>query len=192
MKQSKNIWTALSRHIIYIAVATLVVPSASACFAGTQVIRHTGVSAMPGAVRYKVEASRWIMPMQVGDYEDATVATLSLQNPMFQWMPPVIGGIAASVTYTYDIKIVQVMPEQALDQAIDSNPVVYQTKGLSVPQCLLPINIVQSLEPEALYVAQVVTHAHSTVTIDIANDGRGSLMPFRVQCADNSNSQTKN
>lgn len=181
-------WTALRRHIIYIAVAAMAVPSVSAQFPG----HNVGVSAMPGATRYKVEAPRWVQPMQVGDYEDVSVATLPLLNPIFQWMPPVIGGIAAAVTYTYDLKIVQVMPGQALDQAIDRNPVVYQVKSLGVPQCLLPADIARRLDPEALYVAQIVTHAHSTVAIDMANDGRGPLMPFRVQAAEDTNSQTKN
>lgn len=185
-------WTALRRHIIYIAVASLAVPSMFAQFPGTQVQRPIGVGAMPGAVRYKVEAPRWVQPMQIGDYEDRSVATLPILSPIFQWMPPVIAGVAGAVTYTYDIKIVQVMPEQSLDQAIDHNPVVYQTKGLSVPQCLLPANIARGLDPEALYVAQVVTYARSTDAVDIANGGRGPLMPFRVQVAEDTNSQTNN
>ena len=78
---------------------------------------------------------------------------------------------------TYDFTIVEIMPGQSPDQAIERNPVVYRAPGLITPQCLLPRTIVEALRPEAEYAAQIKTNVpHNR----LANDGAGELLLFRL------------
>lgn len=138
-----------------------------------------GVTPAPGNVRVRVQAPRWVAPSVIGDYEDTRVVALDTRNPILIWMPPVLSGSTAAVTFTYDLKIVMVMPEQAPDQAIDRNPVVYQVKQLVTPQCLLPMTAVNAMTADNLYVAQVTTHARSTIAIELENKGKSELLLFR-------------
>ena len=96
---------------------------------------------------------------------------------MFQWIPPVLNGSPVPMGTTYDFTIVEIMPGQSPDQAIERNPVVYRAPGLITPQCLLPRTIVEALRPEAEYAAQIKTNVpHNR----LANDGAGELLLFRL------------
>lgn len=95
-------------------------------------------------VCYQAKAPEWIMPVATGEYDDKNIATLSKQTPLLTWMAPVVNCDPKPRHYNYDIKIVQQMPLQAIDDAMDRNPVVYQANNLQMPQCIIPTNVIKT------------------------------------------------
>lgn len=140
--------------------------------------RMPNVSSKVDNVRVSVQAPRWVAPSIIGDYEKERVVMLDTHNPLLIWMPPVYSGIMVDVTFTYDLKIVMVMPGQAPDQAIDHNPIAFQIKQLTTPQCLLPMTVVNAISADYTYVAQVTTHVYSANTIELENKGKSELLLF--------------
>ena len=137
-------------------------------------------------VCYEAKAPQWIMPVSTGEYESMDIATLSKQSPMLQWLAPVVNCDPKPRTYTYDIKVVQQMPLQAYDQAIENNPTVYQATGLTMPQCMIPTNIISKFSTVETYVAQITTKSNATQQgalgyIHLQNDGKSDLKIFRVK-----------
>ncbi len=138
------------------------------------------------SVCYQAKAPEWIMPVPAGDFNDKEIATLSKQTPMLSWTAPVVNCDPRQRKYTYDLKIVQQLPLQAIDEAIERNPVVYQTTGLQMPQCIIPINVVKNLSPNETYLAQInaksnATQAGSLDYINIINDGKSNIKMFRLK-----------
>ena len=68
---------------------------------------------------------------------------------MLKWKAPVVNCDPKPRHYNYDIKIVQQMPLQAIDDAMDRNPVVYQANNLQMPQCIIPPNLKKPFTPNA-------------------------------------------
>ncbi len=137
-------------------------------------------------VCYQAKAPEWIMPVAVGDFEDKNIATLSKQTPMLSWTAPVVNCDPRPRTYTYDIRIVQQLPMQAVDEAIDRNPVVYQTSGLQMPQCLLPLTVINNLSPNETYLARITAKSNATQVgsldyINITNAGKSDIKMFRLK-----------
>ena len=78
------------------------------------------------------------------------------------------------------------MPLQAYDQAIENNPTVYQATGLTMPQCMIPTNIISKFSTVETYVAQITTKSNATQQgaldyIHLQNDGKSDLKIFRVK-----------
>lgn len=137
-------------------------------------------------VCYQAKAPEWITPTAIGDFEDRNIATLSKQTPMLSWIAPMVNCDPRPRNYTYDIKIVQQMPLQAIDEAMDRNPVIYQTSGLQMPQCLLPLNVVNNLSPHENYLAQITAKSNATQVgnldyINIINEGKSDIKMFRLK-----------
>lgn len=150
------------------------------------VVNNPLLSQCTFTVCYQAKAPEWISPVSVGDYESRDIATLPKQTPMLQWTMPMVNCDPRPRNYTYDIKIVQQLPLQAPDQAMDRNPIVYQTTGLTMPQCMLPVNVVNNLAPTVTYVAEVTARSNSTQIgsldyISIQNDGKSQLLLFRIK-----------
>ncbi len=149
-------------------------------------VNNPAVSKCLFTVCYEAKAPQWIMPVSTGEYESMDIATLSMQSPMLQWLAPVVNCDPKPRTYTYDIKVVQQMPLQAYDQAIENNPVVYQATGLTMPQCMIPTNIISKFSTVETYVAQITTKSNATQQgaldyIHLQNDGKSDLKIFRVK-----------
>lgn len=137
-------------------------------------------------VCYQASAPKWISPVSMNDYEDRSVATLSQQVPMLQWSNPVVNCNPTPIQYTYDLKIVQMLPLQAPDEAMDRNPVVYQKTALTMPQCIIPATNIRNFAPTETYVAQVTVHSNNTQAgvldfVNLQNDGKSDLLLFRVK-----------
>ena len=137
-------------------------------------------------VCYQGRAPEWIMPVSTGEFGDHNIATLSKQTPMLTWMSPVITCSSIIHTFTYDIKVVQSMPLQAPDEAIERNPVVYQATGLTMPQCLIPLNVIRNFSPYETYLAQITAKSNATQIgsldyIELMNNGKSDIKMFRVK-----------
>lgn len=137
-------------------------------------------------VCYQASAPKWVSPVSMNDYEDHSIATLSMQTPMLQWTTPVVNCNPTPILYTYDLKVVQMLPLQAPDEAIERNPVVYQSNSLAASQCLIPTTIISKFSPSETYVAQITTRSNSTQVgaldfVNLQNDGKSDLLMFRVK-----------
>lgn len=149
-------------------------------------VNNPALSVCIFTVCYEAQAPTWIMPASMGDFEDRSIATLSKQTPLLSWMAPVVACDPKIRNYTYDLKIVQQLPLQAIDEAIDRNPTVYQANGLQMPQCMLPYNVVKMMSDHENYVAQITTRSNATQEgsldyIHIVNDGKSDLKVFRIK-----------
>ena len=90
-------------------------------------------------VCYKAHAPQFILPMAIGKgLNDLNVAKLSRQNPQLTWREPVLACNPKAQRYTYDIKIVEMMPGQQPDDAMDFNPAVYLQRGIMTPVATIP------------------------------------------------------
>ena len=78
------------------------------------------------------------------------------------------------------------MPLQAIDDAMDRNPVVYQANNLQMPQCIIPTNVIKDFSPYETYIAQITAHSNATQIgsldyINIVNEGKSDIKMFRVK-----------
>lgn len=149
-------------------------------------ISNPALSRATFTVCYQAKAPQWVMPTPQGDFEDKNIATLSKQTPLLTWIAPVVPCSPTPRTFYYDLKIVQQMPLQAIEEAIERNPTVYEATNLTMPQCMLPINVVNNLSPYETYIAQITATSNATQIgsleyIDILNDGKSELKMFRVK-----------
>ena len=136
-------------------------------------------------VCYQGNAPQWTSPVDMGDY-GVGIASLSAQTPLFMWMAPVVNCSSQPRTFTYDLKIVQLMPLQSPEEAIERNPVVYQAPSLTMPQCMIPISVINNISPLETYVAQITAHSNATQVgaldyIELMNNGKSDLLLFKVK-----------
>lgn len=132
-----------------------------------------------GSTIVRVNAPTWVAPLMAEMADDNAIATLNTEVPMFQWMPVVVSGAEIN-GITYDLRIVEVMPDQAPDQAIRRNPKVYEVRALLVPQCLLPRTVLTALRPDALYAAQITTRMPAGSRVQLIDGGRSRIMLFII------------
>ena len=143
---------------------------------------------------YKAQAPEFLMPTMNGGggLIDLSVATLDPLVPMFTWKAPLLACNPAAATFTYDFKIVELLPNQQPDQAIDRNAAVYQVKDLLAPMVTLPVTYVNQLYLNKTYVAQVQAHQTGTSAnmlnyVMLENNGKSPFMLFKVKDPDNNN-----
>ncbi len=149
-------------------------------------VNNPALSRTVFTVCYQAKAPEWIMPVSAGEFGDNRIATLSKQTPMLSWSAPVVNCDPRPRNYTYDIRIVQQLPMQAIDVAMERNPVVYQANGLQMPQCILPLNVVNNLSPNETYLAQITAKSNATQVgsldyINILNEGKSDIKLFRLK-----------
>lgn len=137
-------------------------------------------------VCYQANAPKWLAPMSMNDYDDHNIATLSKQAPMLQWSSPVVSCNPMPVQYSYDLKIVQALPLQYPEEAMERNAVVYQKTGLTMSQCLIPATVIRNFAPTETYIAQITARSNNTQEgsldyVYLQNEGKSDLLQFRVK-----------
>lgn len=138
-------------------------------------------------VCYKAQAPDFILPTLLGT-ADPNVAEIDPFNAMFTWNVPVVTCGSNFASYTYDLRIVELLNGQQPDYAISHNPIVYQKKDLLAPMCLIQTNeITAKFTANQKYVAQLTAKPKSTNQLDyvmIENQGKSSLRIFRIKTDD--------
>lgn len=136
---------------------------------------------------YKAQSPDFITPTLLGT-ADPSVAEVNPLNAQFTWTTPVIACGSGFSSYTYDLRIVELLNGQQPDYAINHNPIIYQSKGLLAPTCIIPPNVIKSkFYANQKYVAQITAQPKSGNPLDyvqIANDGKSSLRIFRIKTDD--------
>lgn len=134
-------------------------------------------------VCYKAQAPQFLTPM-INMAGDETVAQVDPLTAQFTWTTPVT-NCGVSTTYTYDITIVELLPGQQPDVAMDRNPVVYQAKGILPNMCIISPQIVTSnFYADRTYLAQVraVAKANGPLSyVVLENNGKSTYLPFKFK-----------
>ena len=136
------------------------------------------------SVCYNAQAPQFLTPMATSN-ELLSVAELNPMTPQFTWLAPVVACNPNIIQYTYSFRVVQVLPGQMPDQAMDYNPVVYQASNLSTPMCMIPQTVIKQMTEGATYAAQVTantTNFNRTMLnyVNIANEGKSPYKLFRL------------
>lgn len=134
-------------------------------------------------VCYKAQAPQFLTPT-INMAGDETVAQVDPLTAQFTWTTPVT-NCGVSTTYTYDITIVELLPGQQPDVAMDRNPVVYQAKGILPNMCIISPQIVTSnFYADKTYLAQVraVAKANGPLSyVMLENNGKSTYLPFKFK-----------
>lgn len=146
------------------------------------------------AQNMNVHAPEWVNPNKpnpdigkVG-YE---VYTVSSQNPLLQWTPPIVSSVPAT-TFAYDLRIVELVEGQTVDYIMEHAPVFFKKDNLIVPQILVPANVITKFLPNHLYAVQVIARQRRAATPFGSNSVTipptpGPIIVFQVQFPKSSN-----
>ena len=137
------------------------------------------------SVCYNAQAPEFLTPMS------ATpgllgVADMNPMAPQFTWTAPVVACNPSALQYTYSLRIVELLPGQAPDNSMDSNPVVYQATNLSTPMCMIPQTVIKMMTEGKTYAAQITATSANVNRamfnyVSIANNGKSTYKLFRLQ-----------
>lgn len=138
---------------------------------------------------YKAQAPEFItpMPMSGGELLDLSVATLDKLNPQFTWREPLVTCNPGAAKFLYNFKIVELMPNQQPDDAMDRNAPVYQVNSLMSPMVTIPQYVfIQRIQPGKTYLAQVkaVQIGVGDTKLNwlmIENDGKSPYRMFQIE-----------
>ena len=139
-------------------------------------------------VCYNAQPPEFIMPMtDLGSEELTQVADVNVTQPLFTWKTPIVPCNAMASRYHYTFRMVELLPNQKADHAIDNNPVVYEVRNLMVPQCMLPQQVITGkMRTDRTYVARVTAYDDNTSSsllnyTAIGNRGKSDLKVFRLK-----------
>lgn len=140
-------------------------------------------------VCYKAQAPQFLMPVMQGALAGSNdVADLDELNALFSWTPVTITCAPTATQYRYALKVVEVLENQSPSEAIEKNPVVYRTDNLVVPQCIIPVNIIENqFYLNRTYAAQVTASSSSSNPLNyvmIENSGKSPYRLFRLKTSD--------
>lgn len=120
-----------------------------------------------------------IMPLVQSEY-----AEVDPLNAMFNWSESLVLSAHRNVSYSYTLKVVEVLPGQPLDYAMDNNPSVYHIRNLKAPVCVIPVNYINNRFSTAkLYAAQVTAVPKTSGALDyimVENKGKSDIRPFKI------------
>ncbi|MCR4922260.1 MAG: BspA family leucine-rich repeat surface protein [Bacteroidaceae bacterium] len=138
------------------------------------------------SVCYKAQAPEFLTPMAADPNALVSVAELDPLSPQFTWKAPVVACNPNVLQYTYSMRIVEVLPNQAPDNSMDHNPVVYQTSNLTTPLCMIPSTVIKQMKEGTTYAAQVTAtsaNANNRMLnyVSIANEGKSTYKLFRLK-----------
>ena len=135
-------------------------------------------------VCYKAQAPTFITPLLSTPGDDMSEAELSIHNPLFTWTQPVITCSPSAFTYTYDLRIVELIDGQEPDVAMDRNPVVYQKTDQMSPMVLIDkVTLDTKFSKDKTYVAQVTAKQTGGSVFDyvmLENQGKSPLRKFKL------------
>lgn len=146
-------------------------------------------SPMGGVARFTVcytaQSPIMLAPIETMGAMPGGAASLDMANPLFTWTQPIVTCNPRAVRYKYSLRIVQLMPGQRPDHAMDNNPVVYQADNLLMPQCMLPALKVREMRTDCEYLAQVTATSASTDAamlnyVTIENKGKSNIRRFKL------------
>lgn len=135
---------------------------------------------------YKAQAPQFIMPALIGaGLDNLSVGKISRTSPMFTWRTPVVSCNPAVMSFTYDLRVVEMEPGQQPDDAMDHNPTFYQQKGLLSAMAQLPKSVLDRMKNDKTYVAQVTAQQTGVATtmlnyVMLENQGKSTLRMFQV------------
>lgn len=134
-------------------------------------------------VCYKAQAPQFLMPVANAQNENA-LAEIDPLNAQFAWTQPVI-ACGASANFTYDFKIVELMPGQQPDVAMDHNPVVYQVEDLMTSMCMITTDVLtRNFYANKTYLAQVTAVANAAGPLSyvmLENNGKSTYHVFKIK-----------
>lgn len=134
-------------------------------------------------VCYKAQAPQFLMPVADVQNENA-IAEIDPLNAQFAWTQPVI-ACGASANFTYDFKIVELMPGQQPDVAMDHNPVVYQVEDLMTSMCMITTDVLtRNFYANKTYLAQVTAVANAAGPLSyvmLENNGKSTYHVFKIK-----------
>lgn len=143
-------------------------------------------SCVVSAQDMNIQAPAWVNPTTVNadiTGNEFDVYTVNAQNPLLQWTPPVVSSDPAA-TYTYDLRIVELVEGQPVDYLMEHAPVFFKKRGLIVPQLVIPAKILNNFHPGVLYAAQVTARPRSATTAPAqtmgANPIPGPILVFSL------------
>ena len=138
-------------------------------------------------VCYKAQAPEFIMPMLPFDSDDG-VALLDVTAPIFTWKAPLVACNPSASRFKYRLRIVELLPNQQPDDAIDHNTEVYQTADyLLSPMFTLSKTLINArFFTNRTYVARVTAYDNNSDGsfinwTSIENSGRSNLLLFRLK-----------
>ena len=132
------------------------------------------------SVSYLAKAPQIISPIiSQGKY-----AEVDPLNAQFIWSESLLLSNYTNVRYTYSLKVVEVLPNQPIDYAMENNPSVYHIRNLMSPMCVIPPNYVTNrMSPSKIYAAQVTATPRTSGILDfvlVENKGKSDIKPFRI------------
>ena len=136
-------------------------------------------------VCYNAQAPQILTPMLLGT-EDPEVAEIDPLAAQFTWTEPLIACSPGFMKFKYNLRIVELLPNQEPDYALDNNPTVYFAENLTAPTCMIPVTtITRNFFGGKTYLAQVTataSNANSTVNyVLIENEGKSSFRKFCIK-----------
>ena len=153
-----------------------------------QIINNPMLSKCTFQVCYNASAPMWVNPFTHSGMNagyGALVYTVSAQSPMFQWMAPVVNCNPQARSYTYDFKVIEAPAGMDPNYLMEYGPTFYEVKGLTSPQCVLPINVTKYFCEGTTYAAQVTVHSNATQEgsldfIKLENGGKSEIRLFQM------------
>jgi len=134
-------------------------------------------------VCYKAQAPQFLTPM-INVMSDETVAQVDPLNAQFTWTMPVI-ACGAAARYTYDFKVVELLPGQQPDVAMDRNPVIYQAQELLANMCVIPTQVITgNFYADRTYLAQITAASKASGPLSyvmLENNGKSTYLPFKFK-----------
>lgn len=134
-------------------------------------------------VCYKAQAPQFIVPNP--RLTGANLPEIDPIAPLFYWTEPTLTCNPAAQSYRYDFRVVEVLPGQQYDDAMDHNPVVYINKNLVSPQIFIPeLYMRRDFKPGVTYLAQVTARPVTTTALDyvmLENEGKSTYTAFKIK-----------
>ena len=136
---------------------------------------------------YKAQSPEFLTPAVIGSVglPDLSVAQLPKLNPQFTWKAPVTVCNPRATQFSYEFKIVELLPGQSPDDAIERNASFYIAKDITVPMVTIPTTFVNRMDASKTYVARVKAKQVGVGTqmlnyVLIENEGRSPFRLFKI------------
>ena len=139
-------------------------------------------------VCYRGQAPQFLTPTAsgAGTLNDLSIAQLDKTIPQFTWRQPVVScNAAAALQFTYEFRVVELLPGQNPDDAMDRNANFYIARNLTVPMATIPVTYVNRMDLSKTYVAQVKATQSGVGSkmlnyVMLENGGKSPFRQFRV------------